>query len=98
MSLKLGSLFDGAGTIPFAAQLCGITPIWSSEIEKFPCAVTAKRFPDMKQLVISYGAMVWRCQMPYMSWKELMKRKSRRRNKNGILQIMRRGNRVGQDE
>ena len=50
MSLTLGSLFDGAGTIPFAAQLCGITPIWSSEIEKFPCAVTAKRFPDMKQL------------------------------------------------
>ena len=50
MSLTLGSLFDGAGTIPFAGQLCGITPIWSSEIEKFPCAVTAKRFPDMKQL------------------------------------------------
>ena len=50
MSLTLGSLFDGAGTIPFAAQLCGITPIWSSEIEKFPCAVTAKRFPNMKQL------------------------------------------------
>lgn len=48
--LTLGSLFDGAGTIPFAAQLCGITPIWSSEIEKFPCAVTAKRFPNMKQL------------------------------------------------
>ena len=50
MSLTLGSLFDGAGTIPFAAQLCGITPIWSSEIEKFPCAVTAKRFPNIKQL------------------------------------------------
>ena len=50
MSLTLGSLFDGAGTIPFAAQLCGITPIWSSEIEKFPCDVTAKRFPNMKQL------------------------------------------------
>ena len=50
MSLTLGSLFDGAGTIPFAAQLCGITPIWSSEIEKFPRAVTAKRFPNMKQL------------------------------------------------
>ena len=50
MSLTLGSLFDGAGAIPFAAQLCGITPIWSSEIEKFPCAVTAKRFPNMKQL------------------------------------------------
>ena len=50
MGLTLGSLFDGAGTIPFAAELCGITPIWSSEIEKFPRAVTAKRFPNMKQL------------------------------------------------
>lgn len=50
MKMTLGSLFDGAGTIPFAAQLCGITPIWSSEIEKFPCDVTAKRFPNMKQL------------------------------------------------
>ena len=48
--MTLGSLFDGAGTIPFAAQLCGITPVWSSEIEKFPCEVTAKRFPNMKQL------------------------------------------------
>lgn len=48
--LTLGSLFDGAGTIPFAAKLCGIKPVWSSEIEKFPCEVTAKRFPDMVQL------------------------------------------------
>ena len=47
--MTLGSLFDGAGTIPFAAQLCGATPVWSSEIEKFPCEVTAKRFPNMKQ-------------------------------------------------
>lgn len=50
MKMTLGSLFDGAGTIPFAAQLCGVTPVWSSEIEKFPCEVTAKRFPNMKQL------------------------------------------------
>lgn len=48
--LTLGSLFDGAGTIPFAAQLCGIKALWSSEIEKYPCAVTAKRFPNVKQL------------------------------------------------
>lgn len=48
--LTLGSLFDGAGTIPFAAQLCGIETLWSSEIEKFPCEVTAKRFPNVKQL------------------------------------------------
>lgn len=48
--LTLGSLFDGAGTIPLAAEMCGITPIWSSEIEKFPLAVTEKRFPNVKQL------------------------------------------------
>lgn len=48
--MTLGSLFDGAGTCCFAAELCGITPVWSSEIEKFPLAVTAKRFPQVKQL------------------------------------------------
>lgn len=48
--MTLGSLFDGAGTIPFAAQLCGIETKWSSEIEKFPKEVTAKRFPNVKQL------------------------------------------------
>lgn len=46
----LGSLFDGAGTVPFAAQLCGAEPIWASEIEKFPIEVTTKRFPNMKHL------------------------------------------------
>lgn len=48
--MTLGSLFDGAGTCCFAAELCGITPVWSSEIEKFPLAVTAKRFPNCRQL------------------------------------------------
>ena len=48
--LTMGSLFDGAGTMPFAAELCGIETLWSSEIEKFPCAVTKKRFPCVKQL------------------------------------------------
>ena len=47
--MTLGSLFDGAGTFPFAAQLCGIDTKWSSEIEPFPLAVTAKRFPNVKQ-------------------------------------------------
>lgn len=46
----LGSLFDGAGTVPLAAEMCGIIPVWSSEIEKFPREVTAKRFPNTKQL------------------------------------------------
>lgn len=48
--MRMGSLFDGAGTCCFAAELCGIQPVWSSEIEKFPLEVTAKRFPKVKQL------------------------------------------------
>lgn len=48
--LTLGSLFDGAGTIPLAAEMCGITTLWNSEIEKYSSAVTAKRFPNTKQL------------------------------------------------
>lgn len=50
MITTMGSLFDGAGTMPFAGSLCGIETLWSSEIEKLPCAVTAKRFPCVKQL------------------------------------------------
>ena len=48
--MTMGSLFDGAGTMPFAGSLCGIGTLWSSEIEKFPCEVTKRRFPDVKQL------------------------------------------------
>lgn len=48
--MTMGSLFDGAGTMPFAGSLCGIETLWSSEIEKFPCEVTKKRFPNVKQL------------------------------------------------
>lgn len=48
--IKFGSLFDGAGTVPFAAQLCGAEAVWASEIEPFPIAVTKKRFPNMKHL------------------------------------------------
>ena len=48
--MTLGSLFDGIGGFPLAGLMCGITPIWSSEIEPFPLKVTAARFPDMKQL------------------------------------------------
>lgn len=36
--------------MPYAATLCGITPLWSSEIEKYPLAVTKTRFPDVIQL------------------------------------------------
>lgn len=47
-ALTLGSLFDGSGTFPMAGILSGITPVWASEIEPFPIAVTRKRLPFMK--------------------------------------------------
>lgn len=50
MALTLGSLFDGLGGWQIAAVRAGIIPIWSSEIEKFPLALTKIRFPDTKQL------------------------------------------------
>lgn len=50
LMIKLGSLFDGIGGWQIAALKCGITPIWSSEIEKFPQEVTARHFPHTKQL------------------------------------------------
>lgn len=48
--MKLGSLFDGAGTFPFASQQFGIKSCWASEIESFPISVTTKRFPNMLHL------------------------------------------------
>lgn len=48
--MKLGSLFDGAGTCPLAASAVGITPTWASEIEPFPLSVTTARFPNMTHL------------------------------------------------
>ena len=47
-ALTLGSLFDGSGGFPLGGLLCGITPVWASEIEPFPIRVTTKRFPFMK--------------------------------------------------
>ena len=48
--MTLGSLFDGIGGWQIAAVRAGIKPLWSSEIAPFPAAVTAKHFPDTKQL------------------------------------------------
>ena len=45
--LRLGSLFDGIGGFPLAAAVCGIEPVWASEIEPFPIEVTRLRFPGM---------------------------------------------------
>ena len=47
-SLTLGSLFDGSGGFPLGGLMCGIRPIWASEIEPFPIIVTTKRLPFMK--------------------------------------------------
>ena len=49
-AFKNGSLFDGSGGFPLAATLCGGTPVWASEVEPYPIAVTRSRFPNMKHL------------------------------------------------
>ena len=41
-TLTLGSLFDGSGGFPLGGLLCGITPVWASEIEPFPIRVGFK--------------------------------------------------------
>lgn len=48
--MKLGSLFDGSGGFPLAGNLCGIRPVWASEVEPYPISVTRSRFPNMKHL------------------------------------------------
>lgn len=50
MSLTMASLFDGSGGFPLAASLCGIEPVWASEVEPYPIAVTRQRFPQMEHL------------------------------------------------
>lgn len=49
-SLTLGSLFDGIGGWQLAAVRNGIKPVWSSEIEPYPMAVTRHHFPNTIQL------------------------------------------------
>ena len=46
--LTLGSLFDGSGGFPLGGMLCGIKPLWASEIEPFAVRVTTKRLPDVE--------------------------------------------------
>lgn len=48
--ITLGSLFDGIGGFPLSGMMCGVEPVWASEIEPFPIAVTMSRFPNMKHL------------------------------------------------
>lgn len=49
-SLKLGSLFDGSGTMPLCATMCGAKAAWASEVEPYPIAVTKTHLPRMKHL------------------------------------------------
>ena len=42
----MASLFDGIGGFPLVFSRCGCKPIWASEIEEFPIAVTKIRFPE----------------------------------------------------
>ena len=49
-TLTMGSLFDGIGGFPLAAVRCGVQPLWASEIEPFPIAVTRMRFPQMRHV------------------------------------------------
>ena len=48
--LTLGSLFSGSGGFELGGKLAGITPLWASEIEPFPIAVTRKNLPEVKHL------------------------------------------------
>ena len=48
--LTLGSLFDGIGVFPYAAERNGILPVWASEIEKYPISITRRHFPNMLHL------------------------------------------------
>ena len=45
-----GNFFSGSGAWELAAQLNGVKTLWESEIEPFPVALEAKRFPEAKQL------------------------------------------------
>ena len=42
----MASLFDGIGGFPLVFSRNGCKPIWASEIEEFPIAVTKIRFPE----------------------------------------------------
>lgn len=45
----MASLFDGIGGFPLVYSRAGCEPIWASEIEEFPIAVTKVHFPEKKE-------------------------------------------------
>jgi DNA (cytosine-5)-methyltransferase 1 len=44
--MTLGSLFDGMGGFPLAAERCGIRTLWASEIDPVCAGVAKRHFPD----------------------------------------------------
>lgn len=48
--MTLGSLFGGSGGFPLAGIYAGMTPLWASEVEPYPIAVTRHRLPGMPHL------------------------------------------------
>ena len=50
--LTLGSLFDGLGGWQLAALHNGVRPVWSSEIEAFPMAITKKQLLQNTQQLL----------------------------------------------
>ena len=48
--ITMGNLFSGSGAWELAAKICGIKVIFEAEIEPFPVALEAKRFPEAIQL------------------------------------------------
>jgi DNA (cytosine-5)-methyltransferase 1 len=42
----MASLFDGIGGFPLVFSRAGCKPVWASEIEEFPIAVTKIRFGE----------------------------------------------------
>jgi len=45
----MASLFDGIGGFPLVFSRAGCEPVWASEIEEFPIAVTKIRFPEERE-------------------------------------------------
>ena len=46
----MASLFDGIGGFPLTFARAGIEPVWASEIEEFPMAVTKRHFGENRDL------------------------------------------------
>lgn len=49
--MKLGSLFDGSGGFPLAGSLCGIEPVWASEVEPYCKKIRGDSLPFLPYCV-----------------------------------------------